>query len=95
MIQLWDAATFKSLTVLRGHSSWVLSVAFDKTGENLVSASDDETVMIWKIDEFHDDSNVILKRDFAAQYVGDDVRIVTTDITHACMVSDSNITNYF
>ena len=44
---------------------------------------------IWKIDGFHDDSNVILKRDFAAQYVGEDVRIVATDSTNACMVSDS------
>ncbi|XP_022083681.1 apoptotic protease-activating factor 1-like [Acanthaster planci] len=89
-IWLWDITSFKSLAVYRGHSSWVLSVAFDSSGEQLVSASDDETVMIWKVDSLFDDNNVVLKRDFEARFSSDDVTIVTSDVSNACLVIDEN-----
>jgi WD40 repeat protein len=32
---------------LRGHSNWVLSVAYSPDGKHIVSASRDKTVKIW------------------------------------------------
>ena len=32
---------------LRGHSSWVRSVAYSPDGKHVVSGSDDQTVQVW------------------------------------------------
>ena len=32
---------------LRGHSGWVLSVAYSPDGKHIVSGSQDETVKVW------------------------------------------------
>src|ERR1700760_1538399 len=36
--------------ILRGHSSWVNSVAFSHDGRRVVSGSDDSTVRIWNVE---------------------------------------------
>ena len=45
--RIWDAATGKELTVLRGHTDAVRSAAFSPDGTRIVTASDDETARIW------------------------------------------------
>ena len=45
--RIWDAATGKTLTVLRGHQDWVMSAAFSPDGKRIVTASRDRTVRIW------------------------------------------------
>ena len=46
-IKIWDANTGECLKTLRGHSDWVLSVAYSPDGTKIISGSFDETVKIW------------------------------------------------
>jgi WD40 repeat protein len=46
-IKLWDIATGQLKKTLRGHRSWVNSVAYRSGGEQLLSGSSDGTIMIW------------------------------------------------
>jgi WD40 repeat protein/serine/threonine protein kinase len=46
-VKVWDQNTGKT-HVLRGHTSWVESVAFSPDGKYIASGSRDETVKIWK-----------------------------------------------
>ena len=45
--RIWDAATFKELTVIRGHSQALNSAAFSPDGLRIVTASGDNTARIW------------------------------------------------
>lgn len=36
---------------LSGHSSWVVNVAFSKSGNNFTSSSSDKTVKVWSLAE--------------------------------------------
>jgi WD40 repeat protein len=47
--RIWDAATGKEITVLRGHESYVLSAAFSPDGARIVTASGDKTARIWDV----------------------------------------------
>jgi WD40 repeat protein len=46
-VRLWDQSTGKT-HILRGHTSWVESVAFSPDGKYMASGSRDGTVKIWK-----------------------------------------------
>jgi WD40 repeat protein len=46
-VKVWDQSTGKT-HVLRGHTSWVESVAFSPDGKYIASGSRDGTVKIWK-----------------------------------------------
>jgi WD40 repeat protein/serine/threonine protein kinase len=52
-IQLWDAASGKSLGELKGHTSWICELVFskDKDSLRLYSASGDQTIRIWDVDQ--------------------------------------------
>jgi WD40 repeat protein len=46
-VRIWDASTGAELNVLKGHTSWVNSVAISRDGMRIVSGSYDKTVRIW------------------------------------------------
>ena len=46
--RIWDTATGKEITVLRGHEGSVLSAAFSPDGSRIVTASGDKTARIWE-----------------------------------------------
>jgi len=43
VVRVWDTATWTELTVLDGHTYWVLDVAWSPDGERLASASYDDS----------------------------------------------------
>jgi WD40 repeat protein len=52
-VQLWNPETGRLERTLRGHLDRVASVAFDATGRRLVSASDDNTAVVWDTTDGH------------------------------------------
>nr|XP_006818297.1 PREDICTED: apoptotic protease-activating factor 1-like [Saccoglossus kowalevskii] len=82
-IQIWDTTSFNTMAVYKGHSGWVYCVRFDPAGERIISAADDETVMIWSVDVGQDQELVGLKRDFTVTVTDDDnMVIVVPDIAN-------------
>jgi WD40 repeat protein len=49
LIHLVDVANGAALRLLRGHTNWILSVAFSPDGETLASSSADCTICLWKV----------------------------------------------
>ena len=46
--RIWDLETGKTLFELRGHSDWVVPVAFSPDGRWLVTGSGDKTAKLWR-----------------------------------------------
>jgi WD40 repeat protein len=50
LVRIWDASSGEELVTLKGHNSWVWSLAFSPDGTRLYSGSRDQTVRIWRAD---------------------------------------------
>jgi WD40 repeat protein len=48
-IRLWQTTRPNAVTVLRGHEDDVISLAFDNSGQRLISGSLDHTARLWKV----------------------------------------------
>jgi WD40 repeat protein len=49
-VKLWSVESQKEVTTLKGHSSYVYSVAFSSDGKYLASGSADKTVKLWSVE---------------------------------------------
>src|SRR5262245_3249895 len=47
-VKIWNSST-KGIRTLRGHTSWVMSVAFCPDGDSIASPSLDGTVKLWQM----------------------------------------------
>lgn len=68
-VRLWDAATGALQQTLKGHLSWINSVAFSPNGARLASASDDKTMRLW--DAVIGTPQQALEGSFRRGYIGD------------------------
>jgi WD40 repeat protein len=50
LVRIWDAASGEELVTLKGHTSWVWSLAFSPDGTRLYSGSRDNTLRVWRAD---------------------------------------------
>jgi len=49
-VKIWNIQTWSILATLRGHVGWVGSVQFSPDGQSLVSASQDKSACLWKVE---------------------------------------------
>jgi WD40 repeat protein len=49
VIQLWDGTTGRPLAKLRGHTGYVVALAFSPDGRTLASGSWDTTILLWDV----------------------------------------------
>lgn len=54
-IKLWSASTGECLQTLEGHTNLVRALSFDPVLERLVSASYDQTVIVWELKNSRED----------------------------------------
>ena len=62
IIEIWDANSGEKLQTLHGHKDYITSVRFSPDGNEVVSASLDNTIRIWNLRQT-DNSNVLVKSD--------------------------------
>ncbi len=49
-IILWNAQTGERQKLLKGHSNWVVSLAFSDSGQRLISGAGDSTARVWDVE---------------------------------------------
>jgi WD40 repeat protein/tetratricopeptide (TPR) repeat protein len=47
LVRIWDLSTGRESLILKGHTDWVLDLAWSPDGRRLASTSDDRTVRVW------------------------------------------------
>ena len=67
-VRIWDNATGKELSALKGHAGWVARVAFSPDGQRLASANRDGSIHLWETASL---SREILDRRATNQTVAD------------------------
>ena len=46
-VRVWDVSTGREFNLFKGHTNYVLSVAFSPDGKQIISGSNDNSVRIW------------------------------------------------
>lgn len=50
-IRLWDVKTGYCKKTFKGHEKWVRTLCISKDGQTFVSASDDQSVIVWNVNK--------------------------------------------
>jgi WD40 repeat protein len=50
-VRLWRVSDGSELSILKGHSNWVFSIAFSPNGKLLASGSRDGTIRLWQVSD--------------------------------------------
>ncbi|XP_060770271.1 apoptotic protease-activating factor 1 [Neoarius graeffei] len=85
-VELWDFEANKKRAECSGHLSWVPCVQFSPDGSLLLSASDDQTIRLWKTKDVHTSSAVALKRDFDVLFSQEDITVAAADSQNGLQV---------
>ncbi len=64
VINCWDLATGACIQTYTGHTNWIWSIAYSQDGQRIVSASEDETIKIWKLNRSQALHSLRLKRPY-------------------------------
>ncbi|MCX5936532.1 MAG: AAA-like domain-containing protein, partial [Pseudanabaena sp. LacPavin_0818_WC45_MAG_42_6] len=90
-IQIWDMKGNLKQT-LSGHTNWITSLCFSRTGQHLASASRDGTIRLWKMDRYtklYIDQPIQILKDHQAPVLA--VKFSPTDAIFASCGEDAKI----
>jgi len=89
MVSVWDAKTRKRVAGYRGHTDWVVNVAFSPNGKLIASGSTDRTVKVWNLDSSQKVADLADQSSVGSPvaFTGDGKYLISVDIMGSLVVN--------